>query len=84
MRTIPVSQITDAVKEMCIEANLFLTKDMEEALKQAQKSEEAPLGHSVLDQLCPESSDRRRGFHSDLSGYGNGGGFSGSGTGGSF
>ena len=52
MRTIPVSQITDAVKEMCIEANLFLTKDMEEALKQAQKSEEAPLGRSVLDQLC--------------------------------
>ena len=52
MRTIPVSQITDAVKEMCIEANLFLTKDMEAALKQAQKSEEAPLGHSVLDQLC--------------------------------
>ena len=52
MRTIPVSQITDAVKEMCIEANLFLTKDMEEALKQAHKSEEAPLGHSVLDQLC--------------------------------
>ena len=51
MRTIPVSQITDAVKEMCIEANLFLTKDMEEALKQAQKSEEAPLGRSVLDQL---------------------------------
>ena len=52
MRTIPVSQITDAVKEMCIEANLFLTKDMEEALKQTQKSEEAPLGRSVLDQLC--------------------------------
>ena len=52
MRTIPVSQITDTVKEMCIEANLFLTKDMEEALKQAQKSEEAPLGRSVLDQLC--------------------------------
>ena len=52
MRTIPVSQITDAVKEMCIEANLFLTKDMEAALKQAQKSEEAPLGRSVLDQLC--------------------------------
>ena len=52
MRTIPVSQITDAVKEMCIEANLFLTKDMEAALKQAQKSEEATLGHSVLNQLC--------------------------------
>ena len=51
MRTIPVSQITDAVKEMCIEANLFLTKDMEAALKRAREEEEAPLGQSVLDQL---------------------------------
>ena len=51
MRTIPVSQIRDAVKEMCIEANLFLTKDMEAALKRAREEEEAPLGQSVLDQL---------------------------------
>ena len=51
MRTIPVSQITDAVKEMCIEANLFLTKDMENALEQARRKEEAPLGRSVLEQL---------------------------------
>ncbi len=52
MRTIPVSQITEAVKEMCVEANLFLTEDMETALKQARQKEEAPLGRSVLDQLC--------------------------------
>lgn len=52
MRTIPVSQITEAVKEMCVEANLFLTEDMETALKQARRKEEAPLGRSVLDQLC--------------------------------
>lgn len=52
MRTIPVSQITDAVKEMCIEANLFLTKDMEDALEQARQKEEAPLGRSVLEQLA--------------------------------
>lgn len=52
MRTIPVSQITEAVKEMCVEANLFLTEDMETALKQARQKEEAPLGCSVLDQLC--------------------------------
>ena len=51
MRIIPVSQITDAVKEMCIEANLFLTKDMENALEQARQKEEAPLGRSVLEQL---------------------------------
>ena len=47
MRTIPVSQITDAVKEMCIEANLFLTKDMEEALKQAQKSDQKTETHMM-------------------------------------
>lgn len=43
--------ITDAVSEMCIAANLFLTEDMQAALKTAQKQEEAPLGRSVLDQL---------------------------------
>ncbi len=52
MRTVPVSQITDAVKEMCIQANLFLAKDMENALERAQQEEEAPLGRNVLDQLC--------------------------------
>ena len=51
MRTIPISMITDAVSEMCIAANLFLTEDMQAALKTAQKQEEAPLGRSVLDQL---------------------------------
>lgn len=52
MRTIPVSQITDLVSEMCIEANLSLTEDMKNALMRAQGEEQAPIGRNVLEQLC--------------------------------
>lgn len=51
MRTIPVKDIIDNVKEMCIEANHFLTKDMRQALKQAEHTEKSPLGRQVLIQL---------------------------------
>lgn len=51
MRTIDVTQVTSNIKEMCIEANHFLSKDMEEALQKAQQSEEAPLGKQILEQL---------------------------------
>lgn len=51
MRTIHVSAITENIKEMCIEANHFLSPDMEKALKQASINEEAPLGRQILQQL---------------------------------
>ena len=51
MRTIQVSEITRNIKEMCIEANHFLTKDMEDALQTACDREEAPLGKQILCQL---------------------------------
>ena len=51
MRNIPVSTITDNIREMCIEANHFLSPDMEEALRKAKGSEEAPLGRQILEQL---------------------------------
>lgn len=51
MRTINVSVITQNIKEMCIEANHFLSKDMQSALEQAAKEEEAPLGRQILEQL---------------------------------
>ncbi len=51
MRTIDVSVITQNIKEMCIEANHFLSMDMENALKQAAKEEEASLGRQILEQL---------------------------------
>lgn len=51
MRTINVALVTQNIKEMCIEANHFLSKDMESALQKAQQSEEAPLGKQILEQL---------------------------------
>lgn len=51
MRTIHVSEITQNIKEMCIEANHFLTADMEQALKNACTCEKSPLGRQVLGQL---------------------------------
>ena len=51
MRTIQTSVITDHIKEMCIEANHFLSKDMQNALYHAKEAEEAPLGRQILEQL---------------------------------
>ncbi len=51
MRTIAVSEITNAVREMCIEVNHFLSPDMEQALAQAAKDETSDLGRQILGQL---------------------------------
>lgn len=51
MRTVNVSEITENIKEMCIEANHFLSKDMDCALKNAIETEKSPLGKQILNQL---------------------------------
>ena len=51
MRTLKVSEITEAVKDMCIEANHFLTEDMKCALERAALTEESILGRQILEQL---------------------------------
>ena len=51
MRTINVHEITKNIKEMCIEANHFLSEDMDAALKNAIKIEKSPLGKQILNQL---------------------------------
>ena len=51
MRTVNVSEITKNIKEMCIEANHFLSKYMDDAMRQAVETEEAPLGKQILNQL---------------------------------
>lgn len=51
MRTIRTELITRAVKEMCIEANHFLSDDMKACLDQAVEKEESPLGKQILNQL---------------------------------
>ncbi len=51
MRTIALSEITRAVKEMYIEANYELSPDMVCALRQAREEERSPLGRRILGQL---------------------------------
>lgn len=51
MRTIDVAEITNHIKEMCIEANHFLAQDMDAAMKKASDTEKSPLGKQILCQL---------------------------------
>lgn len=51
MRTINVEEIIRNVREMCIEANHYLSADMEQVLKQAADTEKSPLGKQILCQL---------------------------------
>lgn len=51
MKTINVKELTKHIKEMCIEANHFLTEDMQNCLNKAAETEKAPLGKQILCQL---------------------------------
>lgn len=51
IRTVSTIEITANIKEMCIEANHYLSKDMDEALKRAADTEKSPLGKKILNQL---------------------------------
>ena len=51
MKNIQVSEIARNIKEMCIEVNHQLSKDMEKLLSEAVKKEESPLGKQILGQL---------------------------------
>ncbi len=51
MKHISVNEITRNIKEMCIEANHFLSADMKQVFKEAMEQEESPLGKQILNQL---------------------------------
>lgn len=51
VRTIQVTEVTEAVKELCIEANYQLSKDMCRVFENARQTEKSPLGKQILDQL---------------------------------
>lgn len=51
LRSINVGEITKNIKEMCIEANHYLSPDMDAAMKKAEQEEKAPLGKQILEQL---------------------------------
>ena len=51
IREINTAEIICTVKEMCIEANHFLSEDMDSALKKATAEEKSELGQKILNQL---------------------------------
>lgn len=51
MRDIDVKEIISTIKEMCIEANHFLSPDMKNALDTFSKEENTVLGKKILEQL---------------------------------
>jgi fumarate hydratase subunit alpha len=51
MREIPASDITAAVKSLCIEANYFLGEDVLSSLKQCLQKEESATGRDVIEKI---------------------------------
>ena len=51
IRTVNTDDIVKNIKEMCIEANHYLSKDMDKALKEATASEKSELYKKILNQL---------------------------------
>lgn len=51
MRALSVDIITKNIKEMCIEANHFLSDDMKAVFNRSLQTEESPLGRQILGQL---------------------------------
>ena len=52
MREIPVSDITEVVARLCVEANRSLPADLEASIVSASQREENALGRSILCDLC--------------------------------
>ena len=52
MKTIHTDTVIEAVKQMCIEANLQLSPDMKAVIAKAKQEEDSTLGKQILGQLC--------------------------------
>ena len=48
MREIDVSSVKQLVKELCIKANLYLPKDMEDCIRKCAQLESSPVGKNVF------------------------------------
>ena len=51
MREIQASAITEAVREMCMEANYTLSQDMRERFEESARQEKSPIGRQIFRQL---------------------------------
>ena len=55
MREIHISKIISTVRDLCIESNYYLSRDVKEALYKAKENETWPLAENVLDQIILNS-----------------------------
>jgi len=60
MRQISVQEITDTVARLCIEANYYLPKDVEDSLRAAREAEPSPVGREVLDCILENAEIARQ------------------------
>ena len=51
MRNIEVDKIIEAVKNLCIQANYFLNKDIRNAMESGLSTEQSPIGNEILKRL---------------------------------
>lgn len=51
MKEIHVSQITDAIKKLCIDANYYITSDMKNVIGKAREEETWPIAQDILDKI---------------------------------
>ena len=56
MRVIKYQEIAERIREMCLDANYNLPRDVLQALQDARTAEESSLGRSVLDTIL-ENAD---------------------------
>ena len=57
IRNIHTDKIIQTIKEMCIEANHFLSSDMKDALSKAVEIEKSELGKKILNQLKKKADE---------------------------
>ena len=55
MREIHISKIIEAVKELCVEANYYLSDDVRKYIISCKKSETWPLAENILEQIILNS-----------------------------
>src|SRR5574340_1027752 len=51
MKEISTKQITEVVKKLCIDANLYLGEDVLKAFDRGEQMEESPVGKEIFQQL---------------------------------
>jgi fumarate hydratase subunit alpha len=59
LREIEANAVTEAVRDLCIEANTRLPEDHLAAIRRALDEEESPLGHEVLERLLENAKVAR-------------------------